>query len=228
MRLLIHVEGQTEEEFVNEVLAHDLYGKGFTSVTARICGSARSRKRRGGICGWPTFREEVAKHLLSDTSAFATSFVDYYALPSSGAGGWPGRNTCAGLSLSDKAAHISAALSVDFQTHYGEATAKRFIPFVAMHEFEGLLFSDPALMAKGIGRPDLEGQLMGIRAGFESPEHINDSPLTAPSKRIVYLEPAYNKILHGNLAALEVTLDRIRHECQTFNGWLSSLENLVA
>ena len=35
-RLLIHVEGPTEEVFVNEVLASHLYGCGYTKVSARI------------------------------------------------------------------------------------------------------------------------------------------------------------------------------------------------
>ena len=37
-RLLIHVEGQTEEDFVNEVLRNHLVAKGYHSVDARIVG----------------------------------------------------------------------------------------------------------------------------------------------------------------------------------------------
>ena len=35
-RLLIHVEGQTEETFVNEVLGPHLYRQGYTKVGARL------------------------------------------------------------------------------------------------------------------------------------------------------------------------------------------------
>ena len=35
-RLLIHVEGQTEESFVNEILAEHLHGCGYTLVSARL------------------------------------------------------------------------------------------------------------------------------------------------------------------------------------------------
>jgi len=41
-RLLIHVEGQTEEDFVNEVLRNYLVAKGYHSVGARICGQCSS------------------------------------------------------------------------------------------------------------------------------------------------------------------------------------------
>jgi len=48
-RLLIHVEGQTEEAFVNEVLGDHLLSVGYEYVAARIIGNARLRRRRGGI-----------------------------------------------------------------------------------------------------------------------------------------------------------------------------------
>ena len=41
-RLLVHVEGETEEMFVNEVLAPHLYRRGFSRVAARLLGSAVS------------------------------------------------------------------------------------------------------------------------------------------------------------------------------------------
>src|SRR5256885_1583241 len=47
-RLLIHVEGETEETFVNEVLAPHLLSFGYESVSARLIGNARQRDRRGG------------------------------------------------------------------------------------------------------------------------------------------------------------------------------------
>lgn len=104
--------------------------------------------------------------------------------------------------------------------------ANRFVPFVAMYEFEGLLFSEPTLMAQGMGESDKAEDFKQIRDGFETPEHINDSPQTAPSKRIQGLVPGYNKVLHGNVAALEVTLERIKNECPIFGNWLDKLEAL--
>jgi hypothetical protein len=103
----------------------------------------------------------------------------------------------------------------------------RFVPFVVMHEFEGLLFSDPVAFSKGIGRPDLATEFSAIRKQFTSPEEIDDSPITAPSKRLQALVPGYEKPLLGILAILEIGLTRIRAECPHFNGWLERLESLV-
>ena len=47
-RLLVHVEGQTEETFVNELLAPHLLARGYSPVSARLMGNARLRERRGG------------------------------------------------------------------------------------------------------------------------------------------------------------------------------------
>ncbi len=62
-RLLVHVEGQTEEDFVNEVLAPQLLNHGYTNVSARIVGNVRQRDHRGGIRGW-----DSVKKILSDIS----------------------------------------------------------------------------------------------------------------------------------------------------------------
>lgn len=225
-RILIHVEGQTEEEFINSVLAPHLYTKGYTVVSARLIGRSRARKKRGGTCPWESVHTEIARHLSDDTNAFATTLVDYYALPAGGLNGWPGRDGCDGLSVADKAAHIQASLKQDFEDRHGTALATRFIPFVAMYEFEGLLFSEPTLMAQGMGESDKAEQFKQIRDGFETPEHINDSPQTAPSKRINLLVPGYNKVLHGNVAALEVTLELMRQECTIFAKWVQNLEDI--
>lgn len=225
-RILVHVEGQTEEEFVNTVLAPHLYAKGFTVVSARLIGRSRVRKKRGGTCPWASVHTEIARHLSQDKDAFGTTLVDYYALPAGGPNGWPGRAGCETLSVSDKAAHIQASLLEDFKSRHG-ALAGRFIPFVAMYEFEGLLFSEPYLMAQGMGESDKAEQFKQIRDGFETPEHINDSPETAPSKRIINIVHGYNKVLHGNVAALEVTLERMRHECPIFAAWLAKIEALI-
>lgn len=222
MRLLIHVEGQTEETFVNEALAPHLYERGYEVVSARLLGSARSRKRRGGICSWPTAREEIYRHLSNDAGAVATTIVDYYALPA-GEGGWPGRAEAAPLQHVDRSEFLANSLGDDFQTHH-PAMANRFIPYVAMHEFEALLFSDTVAMARGFGNPGLANTFQSIRDQFPSPEHINDSPITAPSKRILAAVPGYQKVLQGNLAALEIGLAAMRAECPGFDVWLKKLE----
>jgi hypothetical protein len=105
--------------------------------------------------------------------------------------------------------------------------SKRFLPFVVMHEFEGLLFSDCSAFSRAIGRSDLERTFRDIRGQFATPEDIDDSPVNAPSKRIEALEPRYQKPLLGVRAAQEIGLARIREECPHFRSWLQQLETLL-
>ncbi|WP_423601011.1 DUF4276 family protein [Roseateles sp. MS654] len=225
-RLLIHVEGETEESFVNELVAPHLYGQGlFTHVSARLIGNARQRERRGGIRAWQAVKRDIIRHLRQDGGAASSTFVDFYALPATGQGAWPGREQAIDAPFSTKSALVEQALLADIEADLGGTPINgRFIPFVVMHEFEGLLFSSPADFCRGISRPDLEVQIQGIRDQFGSPEEINDSPQTAPSKRIEALVPGYQKPLYGTLAALEIGLMPMRAACPLFDRWMARLE----
>lgn len=224
-RLLVHVEGETEETFVNEILAPHLYSHGYARVSARLLGNARQRDRRGGIRAWSAVRNDILRHLREDPGCLATTMVDYYALPHSGARAWPGRDQAMNLSFPQKAATVQSALLADICGELGTGfDPNRFIPYVIMHEFEGLLFSDCVRFGQGIGRPELTPRFQAIRDAFATPEEINDSPITAPSKRVQELVSGYQKPLLGALAVLEIGLKAIRAECPHFRSWLERLE----
>ncbi len=228
-RLLIHVEGQTEEDFVNKVLRDHLVSKGYHFVGARIVGNARSHRPRGGIRSWPSVKNDILNHLREDPGCTATTMVDYYGLPREGAGAWPGKaESKHARSIEEKARCVQDALRDDLTMAMGDRfDSGRFVPFVVMHEFEGLLFSDCAAFTHSIGRPDLEAGFRNIRDAFKTPEEINDSLKTAPSKRIEALVPGYQKPLSGANAALAIGLSRIRRECPHFDSWLQRLESCM-
>ncbi len=224
-RLLIHVEGETEEVFVNEVLGRHLLDVGYERVGARLLGNARQRDRRGGIRGWDIVKRDITRHLLEDRGSLSTTIVDYYGLPRDGQKAWPGRAQAANLPMAQKATHVEAALLEDLANQMGPAfDRRRFLPFVVMHEFEGLLFSDCEAFARGAGQPAVAGLLRDIRNQFNTPEDINDDPATAPSRRVEAVISGYAKPLHGNLAALAIGLDRITSECPHFRAWVLELD----
>lgn len=227
-RLLVHVEGQTEETFVNEILRDHLVSKGFQSVSARIIGNARLRRRRGGIRSWPPVRRDIMNHLMEDSGCVATTMVDFYGLPQTGPDAWPGRAQATFGTAPDKASRVEEALLNDLTNQMsGDFDRRRFVPFVLMHEFEGLLFSDCGAFGRAIGWPDLESDFQEVRNGFPTPEDINDSPQTHPSKRVEALVPGYEKPLFGILGALEIGLAKLRAECPHFNHWMERLELLT-
>ena len=230
-RLLVHVEGETEETFVNEVLAQHLYDHGFSKVSARLFGNPRQRIRRGGIRPWADVRKDIVNHLKEDQAGVTAIMVDYYGLPKVGSRAWPGRFHASGNPFPMKAKTVEDALFKDISQAIGvKASQKRarFVPYVMMHEFEAMLFSDCDGFGRGIGHPDLGPRFQEIRDEFSSPEEIDDSPATAPSKRIVELVPEYQKPIMGTLAVLEIGLSAIRDACPHFRSWLGHLEKLPA
>ena len=225
MRLLNHVEGETEETFTNELLRPHLIAAGYHSVAARLLGNARLRVNRGGVRSWTTVKRDIINHLRQDEGAIATTMVDFYGLPSVGTEAWPGRAAAAFAPHRQKPLMVEEAMRASIDAEMGSGFNRcRFVPFVVMHEFEGLLFSETTELAAMVGRPALAAPLRAIRDAFATPEEIDDSPQTAPSKRILSLVPGYQKPLHGNLAALQIGLPRIRHECPHFHDWLTRLE----
>ena len=226
-RLLVHVEGQTEEDFVNDVLRDHLAAKGYHSVQARIVGNTR---RRGGIRPWPLVRKGILDHLKEDRDCIATTMVDYYGLPpTDAAAGWPGRARSATLTTAEsKAQCVEEAILDDIAREMGSRfDTSRFVPFVVMHEFEALLFSDCAAFCSAVYRPELEAALREIREQFGTPEDIDDSPQTAPSKRIMNLIPGYDKRFFGVIGTHQIGITGIRVECPHFHIWLSGLEAIT-
>ena len=69
--------------------------------------------------------------------------------------------------------------------------------------------------------------LRAVRAQFQTPEHINDNPDTAPSKRIADVLPGYKKVVNGPLIAETIGLSTIRTQCLRFSAWLSRVEALA-
>ena len=101
------------------------------------------------------------------------------------------------------------------------------MPFLALHEFEAFLFTDPAITAAVIPAPEKTPELIAISEGF-APEDINERVDTAPSKRLEQVFPTFKKTLHGPTAAKRIGLEAIRARCPHFNSWLTRLEQFAA
>jgi hypothetical protein len=218
-RVHIICEGQTEETFVNEVLGPHLHRFEVFPCAALVGKPGH----KGGNVTTARMARDIRLRLLGDPQACCTTFFDFYGLDTSFVGKAEAMNK---RTPEDKAREIETALRDHVQEQTDDTVIQRFEPYVQMYEFEGLLFSDPAKLASGVGKTGLAGNFTTIRNGFGSPEEINDSQVTAPSKRILALMPEYDKPLHGSLAALEVGLDVIRAACPRFNRWVAWMESL--
>ena len=211
-RCLILVEGQTEERFVKDVLCPEFESRGFylspTILTTKIVKSGPNFK--GGVTSYAKLRADLDKLLRS--GAVVTTMIDYYGLPSD----TPGMsNRPIGRAI-DRVKHVERAIFDDVGSPY-------LLPFLALHEFEALLFVDHETTALVIPAPEKASELLAIARGAE-PEDINENPETAPSKRLKQVFPSFRKTLHGPTAAKRIGLSALRARCPHFDSWITRLE----
>jgi Domain of unknown function (DUF4276) len=149
--------------------------------------------------------------------------IDFYGLGQ----GFPGTPLPPNLPNLQKVVHIERAVKNDICGRIPDLRPDvRLIPYLSLHEYEGLLFSDPDSFAQALNRPNLAHRFHQVRNGFPTPEDINDGPEAAPSKRVIEIYSAYRKVLEGTLAARAVGIERMRQECEHFRNWLEQLEAL--
>lgn len=218
-RILILVEGPTEETFVRELLAPHLLSRGL-SITPVIVVTSRletGEKRKGGN-SYDLVKRDLRTLLRDSNVVKVTTFFDFYGLPQD----FPGMADTPKGSCYERIAHVEQSLASDINH-------PRFLPYLALHEFEAFIFTDPARCAWIFSDAPKEviSTLEQHRASVNSPEEINEGRETAPSKRILKAYPLYQKTVHGPLAVLEIGLPALRAACPHFNKWLSTIEALA-
>ena len=204
-RLAISVEGRTEEEFVNLVLADRLRGAGIETTPIPI--------GRGGAVSVDRIAPEMAR--LSWHFDYVTSLVDLY--------GFRGRG---GATAEELEQRINDRVADSIGR---ESARRRVFAYVQRHEFEALLFSDvSAFDSLGYAPPGAARVLRSIRVAFATPEDIDDGPSTNPAGRIRSVIPRYEKPVDGPLLADAIGLEAMRGECPGFDAWIARLEALGA
>jgi len=178
---------------------------------------------KGGNPSYARVQKDVLRQLTEDRSACCSTMLDFYGLGK----GFPGMPLPVNLSNLDKVVRIEQAMMEDIVAKIPGLRPDRFLPYLQLHEYEGLLFSDPTAFANGIYKPNLAEQLQAIRNQFPTPEDIDDDPSTAPSKRVLRLHPSYRKRLDGPRAAQVVGIENMRRECPHFRAWIEQLEALA-
>jgi hypothetical protein len=217
IRLHAVVEGQTEETFVRDVLAPKL-GEWSVFIDSRCVMTGRHRgvTYRGGITKYQKLRTDLVLWMKEDQQpeAWFTTMFDLYAMPDD----FPGYRDCARLGDPVQRVECLEDRLLDDVAH------RRFIPYVQLHEFEALIFSDPRQLEGSFpGNPGAIDQLITIRGEFPTPEHINDRPELAPSKRILRVLPDYRKPVAGPTILKQIGLATLRRQCPHFNRWIERI-----
>lgn len=198
VRLGISVEGTTEERFIKTVLVPYLAQKGIYVTPVPINGNVSVDR---------------VKHELRNLAysfEYISTFYDFY--------GFKGK--VEGETKTTLESRIKGAIK--------EELREKLIPYIQMYEFEGLLFSSPETIALVLQDESLSAWATDILVAFNhNPEKVNDSPETAPSKRLEK-STNYRKTTHGPNIAKQIGLAKMRDMCSGFDHWLTKLEGLVS
>jgi len=219
------VEGQTEQTFVRDVLAPKMGQMGIYLYPALLGKPGH----KGGDVRFDRAKNDIGNFLKQRDDIFVSTMFDYAFID----GNWPGRTsirrqTEGGTTLpaSQKAELLEEATLEEIFIAFPDCNVKkRFIPYIEMHEFEALLFSDANVLAEITGIDP--ARINKILEDYNNPEEINDDPAGAPSKRLIALRSSYRKVAMGKMVTDAIGINRIRERCPHFNSWLTKLENLA-
>lgn len=218
-RIHIICEGHTEELFINKLLSPYMLDKGILVIPSQIGKPGH----KGGNVNYERLLIDVKNRLLCDKNCYCTTLLDYYGLPNN----FPGKQQSATYQISTTKYNIIVKALQEKMTSDINEASNRFIPYIQLHEFESLLFSSPCSMVDVLQQTNLLEEFEKILFKYKNPEDINDSPQTAPSKRIQFLYKEYDKPLHPILIAEKIGLNMIRQKCPLFNSWIEKLELLA-
>lgn len=229
------VEGPTESAVLTKLLGSHLGNLGIDLH----CPIVKLGAGRGGVKGlkFDAFVDQIQRFLKDRRQPIVTTFFDYYAFPHGVKSGWEFvaqakadvgfRGLDVTVQAIEQEIHRAAVEELDLPN-----VADRFIPYVQLHELEALFFAEPNTMAAAFEMPAMAHYFGSVVIDHEGNcEKINDSPETAPSKRIQAIFSGYIKgrsdFAHGPRLAEKLDLATVRAACPRFDSWVSSLENLA-
>lgn len=218
IRLNISAEGFSEEKFVTEILRPHLLNFNIYVEVRKILTN-RKLQKRGGIVGYTKFKNDITQWFKECPDVYHSTFIDLYGLSND----FPGYFDTKNLQPYHRVQKMEKML-------FDDMGFQKFIPYIQLHEYETLMYSDTELMENWLS---LFNRLpincfTSIKSAIPdgNPELINDGPETAPSKRILNICKTYDKVDDGILILKEIGLKNIRKECKHFDEWVNKLENL--
>lgn len=224
IEIYIVVEGQTEQTFVRDVLAPQMAHRGIYLHPALIGKPGH----KGGDVRFERAKNDIGNFLKQRNESYVSTMFDYYRIDSKCSGRAEVRRKIrngGSLTAIQKAEMLEAATSDEIvKVFSGYNAESRFIPYIEMHEFEALLFSDAGILAE---KTDIDvSQIREILEEYNNPEEINDDAVKAPSKRLIALKNGYRKVANGKTISEAIGIQTIRRQCAHFNNWLAKFEHL--
>lgn len=101
---------------------------------------------------------------------------------------------------------------------------RRFLPFLALHEFETLVVAAAGSVDQVLANVGLANACKRMLAEYSGDaELVDDGPTTAPSKRLIAADSTYMKTRDGVAILEQVGLDTALSHCPGFAEWVRRL-----
>ncbi|SDE55791.1 DUF4276 family protein [Desulfuromonas thiophila] len=214
------VEGKTEEIFINSLLQPYLAQKMVFMTPTQVSKPGQ----KGGDVKFERVKKDLEIHLKQRADTYVTTLVDFYGVRE-----WPGIDLVPANASPAQIAEIvnGATQAAVVELFAAQRADRRFIPHMAIHEFEALLFSDSASLATELDIA--EEKVTAVLNECGEPEAINNSPVTAPSKRLDgwSRNGEFPKTTTGIAVARSIGIQRMREQCPLFDAWLQRFEAIV-
>jgi hypothetical protein len=219
-------EGQTEDRFANHVLKD--YLKNFNIVVkTTILITNKKKNSRGGMLSYKQAKNDLSLLIKQHSKKtyethYYTTMFDLYALP----------DDFPGYTDANKIPDCYLKIEKLEDKFKEDISSPNFLPYIQLHEFEALVFC--GLEHLLVDYPDMTKQIINLQkvveAYFGNTEKINDSPETAPSKRIINEFEKfhhYDKPKSGEFVTDKVGIEELKVKCLHFKEWIEKLEKLA-
>jgi hypothetical protein len=213
-RLIVIVEGYSEIEFVNQILKPYFYTKQIFDISV-----FQIKSSKGGLSKYNHLKTDIL-NCIYQPNTIITTLIDFYGLPID----FPQFPESQKISNNEqKVDFLEQAVKQELETSQNQKF-ENFIPYIQLHEFEALIFSDEESIYSNIEECKInKPEIKKIFNEFKNPEEINNDPNTAPSKRLLKNIKGYDKVQDGVLILQGVGLDKILEKCPRFASWLNKI-----
>lgn len=219
-KIFIVTEGQSETNFVNKVMVPYFVSRciliPITVVTK--ADSRRGKVYKGGVANYGQIRNTLLKTLSSaanSKNSCVTTMFDFYRLPTD----VPGVSDAEKISDPYEKVDIIERKILEKEGYDDNF----FFPYIELHEFEAMIFSDVTKLEEAYFDYDLTALKECVKEQ-SNPELINNGEETAPSKRIINCINCFDKANVGVDVLDKIGIENIAKKCRHFAEWMKRIE----
>ena len=225
IRINVVAEGQSEMYFVKKTLNRYFGGSRILDSRCVLTSQKSGYEFRGGLNSYQQAKNDITAWLKQDIQAYVSTMFDFFRLPAD----FPeSRRAMQCQNHQDSVRILENALKEDLiSTSDIKNLDQRFLPYIQLHEFEALLFTDIQILKYDYFDSESMHQidLLYKETKDLAPEDINHGAETAPSKRLLNTVD-YQKGLNVSEWLEAIGIDSIRNKCPHFSAWLDQLQTL--